>query len=105
MISVYVLAHNLGSVSNLSLAKPSVPSGICLAPIWWNSLPYEIHAMQPADAFTASQTNLLNLAALKFAFLSVSRPASCSYYCAIDGGGISYMDTYGMQESFQFQQL
>lgn len=96
MISVYVLAHNLGSVSNLSLAKPSVPSGICLARIWWNSLPYKIHEMQPADAFTASLTNLLNLAALRFAFLSVSRPASCSYYCAIDGGGISNMDTYGM---------
>lgn len=85
MISVYVLAHNLGSVSNLSLAKPSVPSGMCLAPIWWNYLPYEIHEIQLADAFIASLTNLLNLAALRFALLSVSRTVSRSYY-AIGGG-------------------
>lgn len=98
-ISVYVLAHNLGSVSSLSLAKPSVPSGMCLAPIWWNSLPYEIHEIQPADAFTASLTNLLNLAALRFAFLSVSTTASCFRYYAIGGGGIWNMDTYETQET------
>lgn len=86
LISVYVLAHNLGSVSNLSLAKPSVPSGTGLAPIWWNSLPYEIHEIQPADAFTALLTNVLNLAAPRFAFLSVSRTVSCSCYYATGEG-------------------
>ena len=84
----------MGSVSNLSLAKPSVPSGMCLTPTWWNSLPYEIHDIQPADAFTASLTNLLYLAAWSFAFLSVSRTASHSHYYALGGGGIRNMDTY-----------
>lgn len=91
MISVYVLAHNLGSVSNLSLAKPSVPSGMCLAPIWGDSHPYEIHEIQPADAFTASLTNLVNLAALRFAFFSVSRAAFCYY--TIGAGGLWSMYT------------
>lgn len=94
LISVYVLAHNLGSVSNLSLAKPSVPSGMCLAPVWWDSLPYEIHEIQPADAFTASLTNLVNLAALRFAFFSVSRTASCSCCYAIGAGGLWNTYTY-----------
>lgn len=104
MISVYVLAHNLGSVSNLSLAKPSVPSGTCLAPIWWNSLPYEIHEIQPADAFTASLTNFLDLAAPRFAFLSVSRTVSCSCYYATGDGDMRNMVTYETRETFWFQQ-
>lgn len=104
LISVYVLAHNLGSVSNLSLAKPSVPSGTGLAPIWWNSLPYEIHEIQPADAFTALLTNVLNLAAPRFAFLSVSRTVSCSCYYATGEGGLWNTVTYGTRETFWFQQ-
>lgn len=99
--AVYVLAHNLGSVSNLSLAKPSVPSGMCLAPVWWNSLPQETREIQPADAFTASLTNLLHLAALGFAFLSVSGTASSCYYARC-GRGTWNMDMY---ETFPLQQL
>lgn len=59
LLYVYEFAHNLGSVSHLSLVKPSVPSAKYLDPIWWNCLPYKIHGIPTADAFNASPMHFI----------------------------------------------